>query len=70
MASEKGLMKYCSKAVVLRCSVKKVFLKVHNIHRKIPVLEFLFNKITDLRPATLLKRDPSTSVFLPILENF
>ena len=26
-----------------RCSIKKVFLKIHNIHRKTPVLEPYFN---------------------------
>ena len=26
-----------------RCSTRKLFLKFHNIHRKAPVLEFLFN---------------------------
>ena len=35
-----------------------------NIHRKTPVLESVFNKIAGLRPATLFKRDPETSVFL------
>ena len=40
------------------------------IHRKTPVPEPLFNKVADLRPATLLKRDPGTGVFLLILPNF
>ena len=43
-----------------------------NIHRKTPVLESLFNKVADLetwRPATLSKRDSTTSVFLWILRN-
>ena len=31
---------------------------------KTPVLESLFNKIEDVRATTLLKRDPSTFVFL------
>ena len=33
-------------------------------HRKTPVLEILFNKVTSLRSATLLKRDSNTGVFL------
>ena len=36
--------------------VVKKFLK---IHKKIPVLESLFNKIADLRPATLLEKAPA-----------
>ena len=46
--------------------------RFRNIHRKAPVLESLFNKVADLetwRPATLSKRDSSTSVFLWILRN-
>ena len=64
MASKKGLIKYCSEAVVLRCSVKRFFLKVREIFRQTPVLESLFDKILRLRPATLLKRDSSTDVCL------
>ena len=33
-------------------------------HRETPVLESLFNKVADLRPATLIKRDSNTGVFL------
>ena len=29
-----------------RCSIKKLFLKFCNIHRKTPALESLFNKVT------------------------
>ena len=32
--------------------------------------ESLFNKFADLRPATLLKKDSGTGVFLRILRNF
>ena len=32
-----------------RCSVKKVLLKSSQFHRKIPVLEPLFNKFADMR---------------------
>ena len=34
-----------SKAFALKCSVKKVFIKISQIHRKTTVLEFLFNKV-------------------------
>ena len=32
--------------------------------RQTPVLESLFDKVASLKPATLLKRDPNTGVFL------
>ena len=47
-----------------RCSLKKLFLKFSQIQWKAPVLESLFSKVVDLRPATLLKRDRNTGVFL------
>ena len=31
-----------------------------SVHRKLPKLESLFNKVSDLRPGTLLKRDSNT----------
>ena len=37
------------------------------IRKKTPVPKFLSNKDADLQPATLLKRDPDTSVFQRIL---
>ena len=39
-----------------RCSVKKVFLEISQIHRKTPVPESLFNKVAGLRSATFLKK--------------
>ena len=42
---------------------KNVFL-FSKIHRKTPVPECLFNKISSLRPATLFKRDSGQGVFL------
>ena len=39
-------------------------LYIHKIHRKITMPESLFNKVAGLRPATLLKRDSGTGVFL------
>ena len=58
-------------AVVQRWFVKKLLLKLHGIHREIPVSEFLFNKIVGaFRSATLLKRDSNTGVFLWFCEIF
>ena len=50
--------------------LKKVFLKISQIHSKTPVLESLFNKVDDFRPATLFKWNSSTSVFLWTFRNF
>ena len=44
--------------------------KIRNIRRKTPVLESFFNKVADIRPATLLKRDSYTGVFLLHLLHF
>ena len=35
-----------------RCSIKKLFLKFCNFHRKTPVLESFFNKVADLEAPT------------------
>ena len=51
-----------------RCSTKKLSLKLHKIHRKIPVLEPLANTAKGLhavRLANLLKRNPGTGVLEP-----
>ena len=41
-----------------KCSEKKDVLKKFNkLHRKIPVLESLFNTVAGLQPASFLKRD-------------
>ena len=48
---------------IRRCSEKYALLNFRNIHRKIPMLESLFNKIAGLQ-ATLLKRDSNIDVFL------
>ena len=56
---------YRTEVIVVRCSVKKVFLKISKIHRKTTVLEIRFNKSLGLRPlAILLRRDSSTDFFL------
>ena len=44
-----------TEAVVRSCSVKKVLLKTLQNSKKIPVLLSFFNKVTNLRLATLLK---------------
>ena len=49
---------------------KKVFLKIHKIHREIPVPQSPSNIVKDLwavRLATLLKRDPCTCVSEPVI---
>ena len=56
---------YRTEAIVVRCSGKKVFLKISKIHRKTTVLEIRLNKSLGLRPlAILLRRDSSTDFFL------
>ena len=45
-------------------SKKRYFLKFSKIHRKTPVPEPLFNEVTGLRPATLIKKNSGTGVFL------
>ena len=47
-----------------RFLLKRCSRKFGNINRKTPVSEFLFNKVTDRRPVTLLKRDSGTGVFM------
>ena len=55
--------------VVARCSTKKkLSLKLHKIHRKVPVLESLSNTVKGLqaiRLASLLMRNPRTGVLEP-----
>ena len=51
------------------CSIRKVFLKYGEIHRKTPTLESLFNKVADLRVRCF---PPNFAMFLRtlILLNF
>ena len=51
-----------SKAVIWRCSVKKLFVKISHYSQETPRLKSLFNKVAGLQTATLLKTDSSTSV--------
>ena len=58
-------IKKASRSSQQMCYVKKVApKKIHNFHRKTPVLESLFSKVAGLRPANLLKRDSNTGSFL------
>ena len=45
-----------SKALVQRCSVKKIFLKLLQNSMENTCARVFFNKVTGLRPATLLKK--------------
>ena len=47
-----------------RVTLKQAETAVSNIHRKAPVLESLFNKVTYLNSATVLKSDFNTGAFL------
>ena len=57
-------------AMVRRCSLKKVLLKISQNSQETPVLESLFNKFADLYAYNCIKRDSSTGLFLLILGNF
>ena len=47
------LLRHCSETVIQRCSVKKVFLEILQIHRKAPVPESLF--LIKLQESFLIK---------------
>ena len=53
-----------AEAAVRRCSSKYWSVKFRRFHRKIPVLECLFNKVAAFRSAAFWKRDSNTDVFL------
>ena len=53
-----------------RCCIRKLFLKILQYPQETLVLESIFKNLQTFRPATLLKRDPTTGVFLWILQNF
>ena len=57
-----------TKAVIHRCSTKHMFLKIlqysqKNITGKHLCWSLFFNKVADLRPSTLFKKDSNTGVF-------
>ena len=45
-------------------------IQFYKTHGKIPVPESLFNKISDCRPATLLKRDSKADEFCEFFKKF
>ena len=45
-----------TEAVVRRYTSEQVFLKFRNVHRKISVLGFLFNKYLDLKACSFIKK--------------
>ena len=47
-----------------RCSIEKVVLKIRNIHRKTPVLEPLFNKVSGLKACNFIKKRVQHRCFL------
>ena len=58
-------------AVVRRCFVKKMFLKIpQNLLENTCTRVSFFNKVTEFMPQTLLKTDFGTVIFLWILQNF
>ena len=58
-----------TKAVVWRCSLKKVFSKLRNIHRKTPELKSPFLNKAVGKAWKFIKRDCNTGVFLRRLQN-
>ena len=58
-----------TEAVVSRCSMKLVFLKILQNSQETPVSD-IFNIITGWRFATLLKRGSCPGVFQEVLQNF
>ena len=60
---------YKIKAVVQRCSVKSDLKNFAKFLGKHLCQSLFFNKVTDLRPAAFLKRDPGKDVFLRIFQN-
>ena len=62
--SQKQLTRvFCKKGALESFQEKKV-------DKKAPVLEFLFNKVADLKPSTLLKRNSSTGGLLWVFVKF
>ena len=48
---------------------RKIFLRIFQNPQEALTSESLFNKVVGLRPATLLKRDSDTGVFMWILQS-
>ena len=47
------------------CSLKQVFLKFREIHRKGPVLESLFNKASDFKVCNFIKKRQALALVFP-----
>ena len=45
-----------------RCSAKQLLFKIHNINRKVIVLEYIFNNVTGLQTFHVLKKRLDTAV--------
>ena len=57
-----NLVFLCTEALIWKCSVKTIFLKI--------LQTLQYNACSGIRPAILLKKDPSTRFFLWNLQNF
>ena len=53
-----------------RCSIKKLFSKNYNIHRKTPVLQSLFNKVATLQTCNFTKKRLQHRCFLMNIATF
>ena len=52
------------------CFLKKLYYKLRNIHKKISVLESLFNKVTGLQACNFTKKRLQRRRFLVNIANF
>ena len=62
-------VKFTEAAIEVFC-YKKLFLEILQYSQETPVLESFSRKGQLLSPATLIKRDSNTGVFLWLLRNF
>ena len=65
----KGVQRYLSWHKILEQCNEQVFLKTSQYSLENTCLGVFFNKMQALSPATLLKRDSNTGVFLCIFKN-
>ena len=66
--SEKPLVQFQffknkSLAAVCSCPINRYFEKFQKINRKTSLLEYLFNKVTGLRPAHFIKKETPAKMF-------
>ena len=52
------------------CTVKKCYWKFEKFHKKIPVLEFIFNKVAGLRACNFNEKDSNAGFSCKIFKNF